>query len=225
MLSADSVGKRFGTTVVLRAASLSLSTGITFLVGRNGAGKTTLVRILMGLIEADSGLVRFRDQYVERPRWSSMARQGLTYLPAGGFLPLKSRMATAFNAVSQSGEACRHVVERSRLGDLMGRRIAEVSTGERKRAELAWIALRQPGVLIADEPLRDLSPIDRGYAMTQMRDLANAGCAILVTGHEVENLLADADSVLWLRDGTVIDLGSPEEALENPAFLVEYLGR
>jgi len=225
ILSADSMGKRFGTTVVLRAASLRLETGITFLVGRNGAGKTTLVRILVGLIEADSGIVRFRGEYLERPRWSAMARQGFSYLPATGFLPLKSRISTVLRAVSRSDKAYWHVVEQSHLEDLVGERIADVSTGERKRAEFAWLILRRPDVLVADEPLRDLSPIDRGSAMTRMRDLADGGSAVLVTGHEIENLLPDADSVLWLRDGYVIDLGSPEEALENPAFLGEYLGR
>ncbi len=225
MLSVDSVGKRFGTNVVLRAASLRLEKGITFLVGRNGAGKTTLVRILMGLIEADSGIVRFRGQYLERPRWSAMARRGLAYLPEGGFLPLKSRMSTLLRAVSRSDEAYRHVVEQSRLEDLVGKRIADVSTGERKRTELAWLALRHPDVLVADEPLRDLSPLDRGHAMNRMRDLADAGSSVLVTGHEVENLLADADSVLWLRDGYVIDLGSPDQALEHRDFLAEYLGQ
>lgn len=225
ILSADSVGKRFGSKTVLRSASIGVEAGVTVLLGRNGSGKTTLLSILLGLVEADSGLIRFDSVYLERPKWAWMARRGLAYLPVGGILPGRCRVSGVLRATRPSDRHFRKVVERSGLEGLCQKRVSELSTGERRLAELAWLVLRRPTVVIADEPLRTLSPINRDLARALFRDLADTGAAILVTGHEAEDLLDVADSVQWLNEGYIRDLGSPDQARQDAAFVSGYLGR
>jgi ABC-type multidrug transport system ATPase subunit len=116
-------------------------------------------------------------------------------------------------------------VERSGLEGLCQKRVCELSTGERRLAELAWLVLRRPTVVVADEPLRTLSPLNRGLAKTLLRDLVDAGAAILVTGHEAEDLLDVADSVQWLNEGYIRDLGSPDQAIQDAPFMANYFGR
>ena len=118
ILSADSVGKRYGSKTVLRAASIGVDSGVTVLVGRNGSGKTPLVSILLGLVEADSGLVQFDSRYLERPSWAWMARRGLAYLPVGGFLPARCRVSGVLRSTRPSGRLYKDVVERSGLEGL-----------------------------------------------------------------------------------------------------------
>ena len=225
VLSADSVGKRFGKKTVLRAASIGIEDGITVLMGRNGSGKTTLVSILMGLVEADSGLIHFDGHYLETPRWAWMARRGLAYLPASGFLPIRCRVSAILRTVSATELDYQHAMDRSNLGELCEKRVHELSTGERRLAELAWLALRRPRVLIADEPLRTLSPLNRGVAMMLLRDLAENGASILVTGHESKELLDHANTVQWLDGGYIRHLGSPDRAKQDERFVASYFGR
>jgi ABC-2 type transport system ATP-binding protein len=225
VLFADSVGKRFGRTTVLRAATITIGDGITVLVGRNGSGKTTLVRILMGLTEADSGIIHFDQHYLERPRWSWMARRGLAYLPADGFLPIRDRVSAVLRTVSANESDYQHAVKRSNLSGLCEKRVHELSTGERRLTELAWLTLRRPRVVIADEPLRTLSPLNRGETMQRFRDLAQNGTAILVTGHETRELLDHADTVQWLDGGYIRQLGSPDQAKQDEVFVNSYFGR
>jgi ABC-type lipopolysaccharide export system ATPase subunit len=100
---------------------------------------------------------------------------------------------------------------------------AALSHGELRRAELAVALLRCPACLLADEPYRDLAPYDRETVTALLRRLAEGGCAVVVTGHEVPTLWEVADRVVWCTDGTTYDLGSPAEAVEDWRFRQGYL--
>src|SRR5215210_3753407 len=83
VLHADCVGKRFGTRSVLTSASMWVNAGeIVALLGRNGTGKSTLLKICAGLMGSDHGHLHFRGERIERPRFHTLARRGLGYLPS-----------------------------------------------------------------------------------------------------------------------------------------------
>ena len=108
---------------------------------------------------------------------------------------------------------------------LLDRRPYELSGGERRRLEIAAILVRRPRCVLADEPFRGVAPKDAEVMTRVLKDIAAAGTAVVVTGHEVPTLLAAADHVTWCTAGTTYELGSPAAAVLHESFRREYLGR
>jgi len=228
LFAAESVTKAYGERQVLKVASLWLEKGrISALLGRNGSGKSTLLRIATGQLSADQGAIHFRGVVYERPRLRTLAAQGLFYLPDSGLLSRRLPLEEQLDAVRWrfGNGALDNAISRLHLGNLLGQNADELSGGERRRAELALAWGRQPLCLLADEPLAGIQPGDREIVGEELRQLAAAGCAILVTGHEVREILTITHEVVWMTAGTTHGLGAPDDALRHQQFRREYLGR
>lgn len=227
ILVADSVGKSFGRNQVLKAATLTAPRGrVTALLGRNGSGKTTLLRITAGLLRPDFGTVRIDGDVYESPRLARLARRGLFFLPERRLLPPWPEVARLVATVSRryDGPNAARLVRRLQLDGVAGQRVRELSGGERRRVELAVAAARSPRMLLADEPFLGIPPRDQQIVSRELRRLTDAGCATVVTGHEIAGLLELSDGVTWLTAGTTRWLGTPEEAARYPEFQLQYLG-
>lgn len=227
-LRADSIGKRFGSTWALTSASLSAHRGsITALVGRNGAGKSTLLKICAGWISADHGVLTYRGRTYARPRLHELARAGLCLFPAEQpLLSTSFLLGEQLRAVARQSRstALQEVIERFRLGPLLNLRPPALSGGQRRRASFAAVELIAPYCLLADEPLRDLAPLDAELVSASLRSLRGKECAIVVTGHEMNSIFDLADEVVWVTAGTTHNLGTPTTARENWQFRREFLG-
>lgn len=227
VLRADTIGKSFGRQAVLRAATLRATAGqVVYLVGRNGCGKTTLLRIAAGVIPADHGEVTYIGEALLRPRWHAMARRGFCYLPDRELLSPVRTVRWHLQAIVRQFRLPGYdaAVEACVLAPLLDERCGALSSGERRRVEVATAVARGPSCLLADEPYRNIDPADRTIIAHALRALAATGCAVVVTGHEIEELFAMADSLAWCTDGTTYELGSPAEALTHWRFVQEYVG-
>ena len=98
------------------------------------------------------------------------------------------------------------------------------SAGSDTFAELSLVLVRRPDCLLADEPYRGIAPVDHEALTHLFRLLADDGCAVVVTGHEVPTLLAAADHITWCTSGTTYELGTPESAQRHVEFRLDYLG-
>lgn len=224
---ADSIGKSFRGRTVLNAASVWACAGcITLLVGRNGCGKSTLLNIGAGLLTPDFGVVRFAGEAYERPRLHHLASRGLFYLPDRGLLSRRLTVREHIAAIERrfGKPAVDGIADGLELGPLLDRRADALSGGERRRSEFALAALRSPTCLLADEPLSGIGPTDAAAIAATLRRMAENGVAVVVTGHEVPELLALADEVIWMTAGTTHGLGSPDTASRHDQFRREYLG-
>ena len=227
VLVADSIAKAFGARKVLTSASLRATTGeIRAIFGRNGEGKSTLMKIAVGWLRADSGIVRFGGTTIERPTLHGLATRGLFYLPDHDILaptlPLGAQLR-----LFELRYGRRTVADTARLAGvehLLGRTPGSFSGGELRRAEIALAIARRPTVLVADEPYRGITPADHDDLTGLFRALAAEGCAVVVSGHEVPSLLKAADHVTWCTSGTTHELGTPSQAVEHHAFRRDYLG-
>jgi ABC-type multidrug transport system ATPase subunit len=226
LLVAECIGKRFGSRVVLTSATLRAEPGrVTALLGRNGIGKSTLMKIAAGWMRPDYGTVQFGGRVHEHPGLHRLAEAGLFYLPDRALLSPGFSLREHLDSVVRrwDRDTLAEVVELTGLRDHLDRRPAALSEGELRRAELAVALLRGPTCLLADEPYRGLPPYDRESLTTALRHLAQGGCAVVVTGHEVPTLWDVADRVVWCTDGTTHDLGSPAAAVEDWRFRQGYL--
>ncbi len=228
VLRADSIGKSYGGRRVLASAYFEASAGaVTALVGRNGTGKSTLLKIAAGWMAADYGLVELAGRRYPRPDPAARARDGLFFVPIDrSILSPPFTLAQHLDALEarfgRGGRAA--VLERLGIAGLERVRCAAFSGGERRRAELALALLRRPSCLLLDEPFRGIDPRDVEVLQAVVRELAAAGCAVVITGHEVPPILAVADSVVWLRDGTSQMMGSASQATADWRFRRDYLG-
>ena len=224
---ADSFGKSFRGREVLKAASAWATRGtVTVLFGRNGSGKSTLIKAALGLLRADFGVVRYDGEAYLRPRLHRFARRGLMYLPDRGLFSRRRTLRWHLRLLGlQMGEAPDpKALETMMVGTLLDRTSEEMSGGERRRAELSLVLARRPRCLIADEPLAGIAPSDKEVVSRALRKLAVDGCAVLVTGHDVQPLMDLSDDVVWVVGGTTHWLGSPASARDHFQFRQEYLG-
>ncbi len=228
VLVADCVGKRYGDRRVLTSASLRAVAGRwTALMGRNGAGKSTLLRIAAGALGPDSGTVRLDGAMVERPHTATLARHGVFFLADRDLLSPRYTVRRQLELFRErfAGGDVDGVAHAMGIDELIDRKPHALSSGERRRAELAAAIVRRPRALLADEPYRNVSPIDAEAISRALRALTTAGCAVVVTGHETTTFLASVDHVTWCDSGTTAELGSPVEAMRHERFAADYLGR
>lgn len=227
ILDADCIEKWFGKRRVLSAASLHARAGsITGLLGRNGCGKSTLIRVAAGWIAADSGIVIFDDERYTRPSLHKLAVRGLFYLPDRDILSPSIPLKAQLDAFSRRFEArpVLEVAEELGLSDRLDGLPSRLSSGERRRAEIAAAIVRRPCCLLADEPFRGVAPLDAELLARSLRGMANGGCAVVVSGHEVETVLDLADRITWCTDGTTREYGSPAAARADSRFQEGYFG-
>ena len=225
VLVADCIGKKYGDRWVLHSATLRATTGeLRALLGRNGAGKSTLLRVAAGLISPDAGNVRFNGVARERARLATLAREGLIVVPDRDLL--SNAFTVREHLAFGSGDAgfVASIGERLAISHLLDSRPFELSSGERRRAEVAFAMSRRPSCLLADEPLRNISPVDADALLQVFREMAHAGCAVVITGHEVPALLAAVDHVTWCTAGTTYEMGPPFMARTDERFVRDYLG-
>jgi ABC-type multidrug transport system ATPase subunit len=223
---AESLGVSFGGRQVVKSGSVWVRPGrITALMGRNGCGKTTLLQAALGLGPMEYGVVRYLDDFYLKPRLSVMARRGLYFLPDRGSLSRRHTVGWHRKALgAQMGrEAGTRTLEALGLKRFLDSTPDAISGGEARKADLLLAFERAPRCLLADEPYTGVAPKDQDTVTGEIRRLAQSGAAVLVTGHQVEPLLALADEVIWMTAGSTHHLGTPTEARHHHQFQREYL--
>ena len=227
MLIADSISKSFGGHRVLSSARLTASRGeVVGLLGRMGSGKSTLLQICAGSMRADSGWVELDGERYVAPRRSRLARRGLFFLSETDNLAWTLSVREHFDELERRFRVklSDETVELAGIDSLLDRRVQTLSGGEVKRVEIALALARRPLCLLADEPFRSVDPILCELLGKCLRLLAKQGCAVVVTGHEVNQLMPFLDSITWVTSGTTHSLGSVQSALRDERFRREYLG-
>jgi len=127
-------------------------------------------------------------------------------------------------SLQMNGEVDEAAIQTMRVEPLLELEESRMSGGERRRAELSLVLARRPICLVADEPLAGIASTDMDEISGVIRKLADEGCAVLVTGHDVNALMALADDVTWMVAGTTHWMGAPESARDHHQFRREYLG-
>ena len=219
--------KRFESTTALDGVDLLLEPGeIRGLLGPNGAGKTTLLEILFGLIRADDGRVELFGHeldglgttalrgvggFVEEPRF-------YPYLSGRANLTLMARLDGDAASAAQIDDA----LSRVDLGRRAEDRVSGYSTGMRQRLGLAAALIRQPRLLLLDEPSSGLDPVGARALAALIANLAGQGVAVLLSSHQIGELENVCTGYTLLREGRVVWDGTAAE-LEAQAPASAYL--
>nr|WP_297993667.1 ATP-binding cassette domain-containing protein [uncultured Actinomyces sp.] len=226
MLELSGLSKRFGSLQALDDLSLSLDRGeIVGFVGANGAGKSTTMRIVMGVLTADSGAVTWMGAPVD-----AAIRRTIGYMPEERGLYPRMKVAEQLVYLARlhglSASAAKAAADRwtERLG-LEGRRGDEVqslSLGNQQRVQLAAALVSDPELLILDEPFSGLDPVAVDVMSQVLLERAAAGVPTLFSSHQLDVVERLCDRVVIIRSGRLVADGTiPElQATEAPRWRV-----
>ncbi|MCI0749062.1 MAG: LPS export ABC transporter ATP-binding protein [Nevskiales bacterium] len=233
-LSAYHLVKRFRKRTVVRDVSLTVHSGeVVGLLGPNGAGKTTSFYMMVGLIAADGGSIEIDGRDVTRLPMHARARLGVGYLPQE---PSVFRRLSVADNVLAILELRRDLDDAARQKELE-RLLAELhiaairdslglslSGGERRRVEIARALAANPRFILLDEPFAGLDPIAVRDIHTILTHLRERGIGVLVTDHNVREMLRICSRAYILNEGQVIAEGTPEAIEANETVRKVYLG-
>ncbi|WP_341708069.1 zinc ABC transporter ATP-binding protein ZnuC [Halopseudomonas sp.] len=214
LLSLKQVSLRLNATDVLEGVNLSVKRGeIVTLIGPNGAGKTSLVRIVLGLLKASGGKVWRRS----RLRIGYMPQK----LQIDPSLPL-TVLRFLLLVPGTKRPAVEAALQEVGAEHLLARPLQQVSGGELQRILLARALLRQPDLLVLDEPVQGVDvngQIELYQLITRLRD--RYGCGVLMVSHDLHLVMATTNTVVCLNRHVCCS-GHPEQVSLDPAFVAMF---
>jgi branched-chain amino acid transport system ATP-binding protein len=234
-LEARGVSKSFGGLKALSEVSLALHRGeILGLIGPNGAGKTTFFNVVAGVHRPDRGSILFRGQPVDRLPVHARCRLGIARTfqitkPFPALTALENAMIGGLfghhrATLAEARERARAALARVHLAaraDALG---STLTIGERKRLEMARALATEPEVLLLDEVVAGLSPIEVDEMMAAIRALNASGMTILMIEHVMRAVMGVSGRIVVLHYGRKLAEGSPAEVAANEEVVAAYLG-
>jgi branched-chain amino acid transport system ATP-binding protein len=235
LLEVERVSKGFGGVRAVHDVSFSLDEGeVLGIMGPNGSGKTTLFNLIAGALRPDAGRIRLHGHDIAglpayRVCARGIARTFQLVRPFAGLTALDNVLVGRLYGRSRS-TAAEAIVEAERLLALVGLPgrghlpAAQLTLVDRKRLELARALAASPHLLLLDEFMAGLNPVETGAAMALIRRLQAEGTTILMVEHIVWALLELSRRIIVLSAGEKIAEGSPEAIAADPAVVDVYLG-
>ncbi len=209
LIEASEVSYREGAKLILEDISLTLKTGqIVSIVGPNGAGKTTLLKILLGLIKPSHGKV------------SAVPNLRIGYMPqrlqVDPLFPLTVKRFLQLGQIKVQLEQT--LAEVGVKEQILDNPLYTLSGGELQRVLLARALLRQPQLLVLDEPAQGVDLLGQGEFYDLIAQIRlRQGCAILLVSHDLNVVMAQTDIVVCLNQHVCCS-GHPEKVSKDPAF-------
>lgn len=242
LLEVKDIQKSFGKTEVLKGVNFSLEKGeVLAIIGSSGSGKTTLLRCLNSLETADGGSisvdgesvfeagVEYSDAQMREkrlkfglvfqsfnlfPQYSVM--ENLTLAPK---LALKKKKLSAYDKKAETeaiDEKAKQLLERVGLSDKSESYPCQLSGGQQQRVAIARALVMQPEILCFDEPTSALDPELTGEVLRVIKGLKGEDHTMIIVTHEMEFARNVSDKVIFMADGVIEEMGTPEEVFGNP---------
>ncbi len=227
MLSIEALNKSYGDVRALRDMSFEVRGGEIFgFVGSNGAGKSTAMRIILGVLAADSGEVRWDgtplDLHVRRRIGYMPEERGLyPKMKVGEHLTYLARLHGLGPAAARS--AMEHWTQTLGIHERRGDEVLRLSLGNQQRVQLAAALVHDPDILVLDEPFSGLDPVAVDVMSQVLRDQAARGVPVMFSSHQLELVERLCDRVGIVRSGALVANGGIDELRTTPErrWLVE----
>ena len=237
MLQIKYVTRRFGAKAAVDDASFTVaSAAFVGVIGRSGAGKSTLLRMINRLTDSSAGEIVFEGRNIltlhgaEKRAWQSrcaMIFQQFNLVPRmdvasnvlHGILNRRSTLATMFNVWPQA-DILRALTILDRLGisDQAPKRAEALSGGQQQRVAIARALMQDPKIILADEPIASLDPMNAQVVMDTLRRIHDEdGRMVVANLHTLDTARRYCDRVIGMRDGKIVFDGSPDQLTTSVA--------
>ena len=232
-IALEHVSKAFGKTLAVHDVTLRIPAGaLFFLLGPSGCGKTTLLRMIAGFTLPTQGKILFADRDMSlvppHQRNTGMVFQSYALWP---HMSVAQNVAFGLQVRKVSGEERRRrmaeVLDLVQMAAYAQRKPAELSGGQQQRVALARALASRPQCLLLDEPLSNLDAKLRSEMRSEIRRIVKqSGTTAIYVTHDQKEALSMADGIAVLKDGDLVQTGTPQELYHHPAtkFVADFIG-
>ncbi len=234
MLKAENLHKSYRKKDVVRGVSIEVEPGqVVGLLGPNGAGKTTCFYMIVGLIPTDKGCITVDDVDITHKPVNVRSGLGVGYLPqeASVFrkLSVRDNILAILELRTELGTDERNEILQTLMEELGVAHLAEqmgqvLSGGERRRVEIARALAARPRFILLDEPFAGVDPISVKEIQEIIRHLTDQDIGVLITDHNVREMLGICHHAYILNEGQVLAEGNAETLMSNEEVRKVYLG-
>ncbi|HEU0209995.1 MAG TPA: ATP-binding cassette domain-containing protein [Candidatus Udaeobacter sp.] len=229
------VSKRYNDATALHPTDLSIERGkTTALIGPSGCGKSTLLRLIIRLVEPDSGSIEFDGEKVTSENINTLRRRIGYVIQEGGLFPHLTARANVVLMARHIGKRLDEVqsklselCELTRFSEsLFSRYPLELSGGQRQRVSLMRALMLSPELLLLDEPLGALDPLVRASLQKDLKQIfARLGQTVLFVTHDLAEAIYFGDEIALMKAGRIVQKGTVSDLRERPAdaFVSEFI--
>ena len=191
---------------------------IVGLLGPNGCGKTTTIAMILGLLKPSSGQVLINGMDIESHRISLLHKMNFIspYIELPKKLTVKQNLIVygKLYSVKNLNERIDFLANKLRLGEFLNSITGELSSGQKNRVSLAKALINNPTILLLDEPTASLDPETGDFIRTFLENYKQEKkISILLASHNMNEVKRLCDSVLMMKDGIIIDSGTPDQLI------------
>jgi branched-chain amino acid transport system ATP-binding protein len=233
ILAVENLCAGYGAVGVLHDVSLYVDEGeIVTLIGANGAGKSTVLKCISGLLPAQSGSIRYKNENILKVPSHAIARRGISHVPEGrgifGNLTVLENLSLSLFA-NRKKAAAHELIDRvfemfPILGERKKQSASTLSGGEQQMLAIGRALVSDGDLLILDEPSMGLSPIFVKNVFSMLSEIQKKGKTILLVEQNATLALKYADRAYVLENGRIIASGSSQSISENVDLKRAYLG-
>ena len=234
VLRTEDLVKKYRTRTVVNHVSINVKQGeIVGLLGPNGAGKTTTFYMTVGLVTPNEGKIFLNDMEITKFPVYKRARNGIGYLAQEASIfrkmtvedNIRSVLEMTGRSIEYQKEKLESLISEFGLNKVRKNLGAQLSGGERRRAEIARCLAIDPKFIMLDEPFAGVDPIAVQDIQTIVARLKHKNIGILITDHNVYETLSICDRAYLLFEGKVLFQGTAEQLAENEIVREKYLGK
>ena len=233
LLATDKLAKEYRGRRVVNGVSVEVGAGeIVGLLGPNGAGKTTSFNMIVGVVRPDEGRVSFQGEDITGLPMHLRARRGIGYLTQEPSVFRKLTVEQNILAILETCDLSRaerkvrlkYLLDELDLTPIAKSQGYQLSGGEKRRLEITRALVTSPKLLLLDEPFAGIDPIAKYEVGKIIRRLKERGLGILITDHDVREMLKIIDRGYIIYKGQVLVAGSAEFLANDPKAREIYLG-
>ena len=227
MLEVRGLNAWYGESHILHGVDFDVREGeVVTLLGRNGAGKTTTMKSIMGLVPRREGQIAFKGQETVNLRSDMIARAGIALCPEERGIFASLSVTENLTATARSGPwtLARIYALFPRLAERRRNMGNQLSGGEQQMLAIGRALMRNPTLLLLDEPTEGLAPVIAAEVMAAITTIVAQGMSALIVEQHAQKILALTDRAIILQRGMVAWRGESQALLADPAALERLLG-
>lgn len=233
LLDVRGVTKRFGGLLANDDVSFTVSEGeIVSIIGPNGAGKSTLFNCVTGFYRPNAGCIRYAGRDITRLAADRICKLGIARTfqivqVITDMTVLENVMTGAFLRTARNGAARARAEEVLRFAGLHEKRDAAATSltiEDKKRLEVSMALATRPKLLMLDESMAGLNPVELRQMIALLRRVRESGVTLVIVEHVMEAVMELSDRVIVINSGRKIVEGPPKEVVVNPQVVQAYLG-